>query len=485
MKLPLILALFFSSFLISAQTFNNPESVEFDASNNRYFVSSTNNNSIFTLAQGESPVLFKNAISPAPYGLEIVNGILYACCGSSIKGFNIQTAEQVFNLNVGAAFLNGITHDSNGLIYATDFTNKRIYQIDPIASTYLILAENLVQSPNGIWMDEENNRLIFVNWGSNAPVKMLDLSNNSVSNIINTNLSNCDGIAKDSQGRFYISNWGNSSVVRFNNDFSEAYETVVTGLNKPADIYFNQETGFLAIPNGGFNTVSFHDFNDVVEVVIAPCNELPLVILSDSIRFVESLFVQADGAIRMPILNSSLYNYAYPLAEFRFPNGLPSGMTVFGNSNFFEVFASSWNIGDTAMAFCSFQMVEEVPINTMLDFSVRITNLTPSAIDTCYFEQTFSVNLKPFTEDTITTSTSNLNQLELNIYPNPASDRIVLKNIHLGTAYRILDVSGKLVLSGNYIADFIALEGLKQGFYFIETFDYRNRKQGRAKFLIQ
>ena len=67
------------------------------------------------------------------------------------------------------------------------------------------IVSNTVSTPNGIVYDGENNRLIFVNWGSNAAIKAVDLSDNSVSTLTTTTLGNCDGIDNDSYGNYYVS----------------------------------------------------------------------------------------------------------------------------------------------------------------------------------------------------------------------------------------------------------------------------------------
>jgi hypothetical protein len=126
-----------------------------------------------------------------------------------------------------------------------------------------IIASSLIQSPNGILFDANGNRCVFVNWGSNAPIKAIDLSTFVVSTITATSLSSCDGITRDGQGRYYVSNWGSQSVVQFDSAFSTAPVTVVSGLNNPADIFYNIPDDTLAIPNAGNNTVTFFGFSTV------------------------------------------------------------------------------------------------------------------------------------------------------------------------------------------------------------------------------
>ena len=91
---------------INAQSLSGPESIEYDAANNRYLVSNTSSGQILARSANGSLSVFKSGISPAPYGLEILGNRVYACCGGFIKGFNLQTGAQEFNLNLGGTFLN-------------------------------------------------------------------------------------------------------------------------------------------------------------------------------------------------------------------------------------------------------------------------------------------------------------------------------------------------------------------------------------------
>lgn len=259
MRKNLLQLLIFSVSAISAQSYNSPESVAWHQGTNQYFISNNGNNRI--LARSPQGVLtnFTTNISSGPHGLEVVADTLYACDGASIKAFNINNGSLVFSLNLGASFLNGICYDGNGHLFATDFTAKTIYRINIYQHTGNLFVSGLVKSPNGIIHDAVNNRLVWVTWGSSAPIMQALLSDSSVSQVSATSLGNCDGIVRDGQGSYYVSAWSTSSIYRFTNTFTSPTQ-VVTGLNSSADIYYNLVTDTLASPNSGSNTVTFHYF---------------------------------------------------------------------------------------------------------------------------------------------------------------------------------------------------------------------------------
>ena len=242
----------------SAQSYNGPESVVHDNANNRYFISNNGANQILARDASGALSIFSSNISSGPHGLEIVGNTLFACDGAYMKGFDLATAALVMNLNTGATFLNGICTDGVNYIFATDFTAKKIFKIDIAAQSYTVFATGLAKSPNGIIYDGANNRIVWVTWGTNAPIMQALLSDSSVSQVTATTLGNCDGIVRDGAGNYFVSAWNTQSIYRFDNTFAAAPVQVITGLSSPADIYYNLSDDSLACPNAGNNTVTFH-----------------------------------------------------------------------------------------------------------------------------------------------------------------------------------------------------------------------------------
>ncbi|MBK5284040.1 MAG: hypothetical protein JJE25_01435, partial [Bacteroidia bacterium] len=260
MKLTLLSLFLLIALASKAQSYSGPESAEYDAANNRWLIANTTSHEVIARSSTGTLSVFVGGLGSGPHGIEIVGDTLFCCSGASIKGYLLSNASQVFNLNLGATFLNGITHDNSGNLIATGFTAKKIFKVNISAQTFSTIATTLVQSPNGIVFDAANNRCVFVNWGSSAPIKAIDMTTYAVTTLLTTAFSNCDGISRDAQGRYYVSNWGGQSIVRYDSAFSLAPATVVTGLSNPADIFYNTLDDTLAIPNAGNNTVTFFGF---------------------------------------------------------------------------------------------------------------------------------------------------------------------------------------------------------------------------------
>jgi len=236
---------------------NGPESIDFDPVNNRYLIANSSNGKIMQRSSNGTISQFVGGISPNPYGIEVVGTTVYACCSGKVLGYDLTTGLQVFSVNLGATFLNGITHDNSGNLFVTDFSAKKIYRINIATQAFNVFAQNLTQSPNGIIYDAPSNSLVFVSWGSTAKIKRCSLLDSTVTTILTTSYTNIDGIARKSNGDFYISTWGTNSVYKYNNDFTTTPILIVSGLSSPADIYYNDLTDTLAIPNSGNNTLTF------------------------------------------------------------------------------------------------------------------------------------------------------------------------------------------------------------------------------------
>lgn len=243
-----------------SQAINNPESVEYDVANNRYLVSNRSTPiSIQSLVPGQAPTLFTSGVT-SPAGLEILNGKLWVCDGGNIKSFDLTTGVMVEQVILGGTFLNGITSDGSTMLYISDFTAKKIYSLNTTTLDYFEIVANTVSTPNGMWYDGDNNRVLFVNWGTSAPIKAIDLNDNSVTTAAITSLGNCDGIARDAAGNYFVSAWSQGAVYKFDSNLVNPV-AVVAGLTQPADIFYNTLNDTLVVPQTSADVVTFHNFS--------------------------------------------------------------------------------------------------------------------------------------------------------------------------------------------------------------------------------
>lgn len=157
-----------------------------------------------------------------------------------------------------AAFLNDITCDFSGFIYVTDSNADAVFKINISDRTYTLLIKTDIDNPNGIIYDRLNNRLIICYFREQARIDAVSLIDTVRTILVEKDLVNLDGITVDESGNYYISSWGygsfttgfneGGSIYKFDNRFTNVPDTIITGLNGPADIYYSRETGKLVIP---------------------------------------------------------------------------------------------------------------------------------------------------------------------------------------------------------------------------------------------
>ena len=152
------------AFTAKAQTYQNAESIEYDEAHNRFLIANGNN----ILARAADGSLSFFGSGSASHGMEVMGENLFALESPQLKAFNLETAEQVMTLNIsGATFLNGLTNDGNGILYATDFSTKKIYRIDVTDltnPTFEVIVQNTVNTLNGILFYGAINPLLFTHW---------------------------------------------------------------------------------------------------------------------------------------------------------------------------------------------------------------------------------------------------------------------------------------------------------------------------------
>jgi hypothetical protein len=203
-----------------------------------------------------------------------------------------------------------------------------------------------------------------------------------------------------------------------------------------------------------------------------PCSLLPLAVNADSSQFIGSVLSFGDSVLRVQLTNNSGLGFAYPQARLTPISALPDGLTFGTSQDGFNVFASAWNSGESAYAEFYFNSSTAIPENTILEFQIDVTNLIPSSADTCFFSETFSVNLNPASSVGIGSSS----KPHFSIYPNPASDFVQLSGLDfIPTEIRLTDVSGRLIVveSSNSLA--FSTANVPSGMYILQVKDQNDR----------
>ena len=261
LKILLIALIVAISSSLSFSQYSSPESITYDTLSKRYFISNTSSSKIVQRDR-QGVVTDFITVGGSIHGVTVYGNKIFVCNGTRVKGYDLTTAGEVFNVTVsGSTFLNDLTADANGILYVSDFSNRRIYKLNSNTQEYWIYVANTTSTPNGVYVDAPRNRLLICCWGASAPIKQVNFADSVITTLITTPYSNCDGISLDRNDNVYISTWGIQSVAIYDINFSTAPVIVASGLSNPADIYVNKMTDTLAIPNAGNSTVVFSYLN--------------------------------------------------------------------------------------------------------------------------------------------------------------------------------------------------------------------------------
>lgn len=240
-----------------AQSYNNPESIVYDRVGDRYFVSNKSGNTIVQLDSDEKVTPFVSDDLNGPKGLLIVGDTLISVNNTSVQGFLLSDASRVFNILIdGAVFMNDVTSDNKGNLYVSDTGAGKLYKLSLKTRKYSTLVDSLI-SPNGVLYDSKRDAILICNWGQNAKIQSLNLSDSTLSDLVKTGLNNLDGLTFDATGNIYVSSWGSNAVYRFDPSFKNPPVLVSEGHNGPADIFIIKEEKRLCIPNFNSNKLQF------------------------------------------------------------------------------------------------------------------------------------------------------------------------------------------------------------------------------------
>lgn len=257
------------SMSLSAQ-YTDPESVEHDPIGDRYFVSNLGDGTIKQRDQAGTVTPFAS-VSPDPYGLEILGDTLYACSGGRVKGYLLSDGSQVFDLNTGGGFLNGITTDGH-FLYVTDFSGQQIFRVEPSTASFITWVSSTGGTPNGIVYEPVSDALLVAYWGPGAIVRGYDRATAAITGTVSTGVGSIDGITLECHGLVVISSWSPNRISRFEwGIVSPQFEDLmVPGLSQPADIDFDTVHDRICIPSGGNDQVILFDLADCATAVPGP-----------------------------------------------------------------------------------------------------------------------------------------------------------------------------------------------------------------------
>jgi sugar lactone lactonase YvrE len=178
----------------------------------------------------------------APKGMGIANGKLYVTDITRIHEIDVTTGKITKTYKVeGAAFLNDITVDASGKVYASDTGAGFIAVIENgKVSKWL---ENL-DGPNGLLAEGQNMLTVF--WNGKT-LNTIDVASKQVV-LKSDSIENPDGIEALGDGSYLVSSWnGMVHLVGSDNSTMSLLDTRADSVSA-ADIEYIQEKNLLLVP---------------------------------------------------------------------------------------------------------------------------------------------------------------------------------------------------------------------------------------------
>jgi hypothetical protein len=264
--------------------FKTPESVIYEPNENVLFVSNIDGAPDTKDKQG-----FISKVSPlngsiielnwvtgldAPKGMAVVNNtnnsLLYVSDITDLLEVDINSGKIINRYNApGSAFLNDVASDNQGHVYVSDTVTNTIYRLDTKnlgnnssnnnnnnASLQVWLQTPELNGPNGLYVDDTNNKLIVVSFGAfsnpGGSIRVVDLQNRTMSGLGEEGtavpIGGLDGVEADSTGRYYFVTDNAAGKLFVVNSNGTGYETLDLQRQGTADLGTVLDQNMIIIP---------------------------------------------------------------------------------------------------------------------------------------------------------------------------------------------------------------------------------------------
>lgn len=269
-----VILLAFNNLSVAQPMLNFPESVAWDPTTRTYLVSSALTGAIVRRSASGTLTPFASAGLVSSKGIVVAKfgtvDALWVADTKTLKAFNLATGAELGAFVVPDSFeINDVAADSTaGIFYISD-PAVGIFRASVSVSaggtgqaTFAqIVPPDGINSPNGISFDRARNRLVVVSFApGTSRIHGVNLRTTppTVETLATTpsGSGSLDGIARDKQGRYYVSSWDANTITRYDSNFTSP-TVIASGLETPADIFFNAATDTLVVPNFNRNTLDF------------------------------------------------------------------------------------------------------------------------------------------------------------------------------------------------------------------------------------
>lgn len=262
--------------LWSVSGFKMPESVEFDKTRQRYYVSNINqgvmshdNNGSIGVINHDGQVINYEWIKGlhSPKGLALNGKLLYVADIGELTVIDVEKGEIIArHAAPESKVLNGITISPKGDVFVSDWFGNAIYRLHNGVFEKWLDTTNL-NTPNGLWATEDS--LYVASWGANPKQ---DFSTDTTGRLLKISLKtkqitaldqgdaffNMDGLTKLSDNEWLMSDFMQGKVFSIKQDGNKITSATQLIQAKPgsADFFYQASEGLIVLPNVMNGTVA-------------------------------------------------------------------------------------------------------------------------------------------------------------------------------------------------------------------------------------
>jgi len=242
--------------LQSQNLLNKPEHIAWDAVHEKYLVTNYGNGKIISIDQEGNQEAIIEGISSC-LGIHIVDTSIFITHSNKIEIYGLSHHQKVGTITLNVSnWLDGMANDNNGYLYAVENAGK-IHRVNlSTLEDTIIVAGGLPDHPQDIVFDEAENRLLLASWETNSYIVSISLENFEVTDLIETNSGQYDGIVMDTLRNIYVTSWLNGGrVYKWVYPWDTDPEVFSQGHAGPAGLAINNEDNCLAVPNFNSNSM--------------------------------------------------------------------------------------------------------------------------------------------------------------------------------------------------------------------------------------
>lgn len=244
------------------QIFNVPESVLYDASSQRLYVSNIdgsplekNGNGYISLLSTDGEIIKQKWVSGlnAPKGMGISQGKLYVTDITEVLVIDINSATILKRIPIeGSSFLNDISIDGSGVVYVSDLKENKIHRL--VKDKPELFMEG-ISSANGLKWFAENLYVL-------AKDQLLKVDSDKKISVIAKGIEGgADGVERVRENEFIVSGWqGCIYYIKADGSIQQIWDSREQKINT-ADIGFDPEKQIVYIPTFFDNRVLAYQLN--------------------------------------------------------------------------------------------------------------------------------------------------------------------------------------------------------------------------------